>query len=53
VHNLLPYRMQRGANSFDERKADCLSFAVIGFDQWEYDRHEFLNTDEAEKMPPN
>ena len=52
VRNLLVERMQRGGNSFDERKADCLTFCGVGFDQWEYDRHEFLNADEAEEMPP-
>lgn len=51
VRNLLVERMQRGGNSFDERKADCLTFCGVGFDQWEYDRHEFLNADEAEEMP--
>ena len=49
VRNLLMERMQRAANPFDERKADCLTFCGVGFDQWEYDRHEFLNIGEGDE----
>src|SRR5262249_31901412 len=36
-------RMEHGRNPFEKRKQDCLTFCGVGFDQWDYDRHEFLN----------
>ncbi len=43
VQHLLIERMQRGGNPFEERNAACLTFCGVGFDQWDYNRHEFLN----------
>jgi hypothetical protein len=52
VQDLVLERMGHGTNPLDKRKAHCLTFCGVGFDQWEYDRHEFLNVDEAEEMRP-
>lgn len=44
VQNLLLGRMQSAGTSLEEkRKANCLTYAGITYDQWEYDRHEFIN----------
>jgi hypothetical protein len=45
VQKTLLARMQNGGSPFEERKAHCLSFCGIGFDDWDYDSHEFLNVD--------
>jgi hypothetical protein len=39
----LLHRMRTGGSPFEARKASCLTFCGVTFDQWEYDRHEFLN----------
>ena len=43
VQNLLIERMQRAGTPFEERKAACLTFCGVGFDQWDYSHHEFLS----------
>ena len=37
-------RMQSAGTSLEERrKAHCLTYGGITYDQWEYDHHEFIN----------
>jgi hypothetical protein len=50
VQNLLLARMQQGGNPFEKRRADCLAFCGVGFDQWDYERHEFLNVAESQPV---
>ncbi|MCP3446183.1 hypothetical protein [Bradyrhizobium sp. CCGUVB14] len=46
IHKVLLNRMQSGANPLEARASSCLTFSGVNFDQWDYDRHEFLNADE-------
>lgn len=44
IQKLLLGRMQSAGTSLQEkRKANCLTYTGITYDQWEYDRHEFIN----------
>jgi hypothetical protein len=40
---LLVQRMQTAGMPFEKRKANCLTYSGVTYDQWEYDRHELLN----------
>jgi hypothetical protein len=37
-------RMETSINPTDERKANCLGYGGITFDDWKFDRYEFINT---------
>jgi hypothetical protein len=43
IRKLLMDRMQSSANLAEQRSSSCLTFGGVGFDQWDYDRHEFVN----------
>jgi hypothetical protein len=44
VQKLLLNRMRSAGTSLEERRRPhCLMYAGITYDQWEYDRHEFIN----------
>jgi hypothetical protein len=43
VQKLLLQRMQIAGAPLEKRKADCLTYPGVTFDQWDYDRHEYLN----------
>lgn len=43
IRKLLMDRMQTSANLWAERSSNCLTFGGVGFDQWDYERHEFVN----------
>lgn len=45
IHKLLLGRMQSSANLFEKRAFNTLTFGGVSFDQWDYDRHEFVNAD--------
>jgi len=36
-------RLRTGGSPIEERKASCLTFGGIKFDEWEYSSHEFIN----------
>jgi hypothetical protein len=36
-------RMETSVNPTDERKPNCLSYGGITFDDWKFDRYEFIN----------
>jgi hypothetical protein len=41
--DLLLQRMLTAGTPMQERKSHCLTYGGITFDQWHYERHEFLN----------
>ena len=41
--DLLLRRMQTAGSFMEERKPNCLTYCGVTFDQWEYDRQEFIN----------
>jgi hypothetical protein len=43
IRKVLMDRMQSSAKLWEKRSSSCLTFGGIGFDQWDYDRHEFVN----------
>ena len=44
VRKLLLDRMQLAGTSLEEkRKPHCLAYGGVTYDQWDYDRHEFIN----------
>ena len=44
IRKLLLDRMQSAGVSFEEkRKPHCLTYGGVTYDQWDYDRHEFIN----------
>jgi hypothetical protein len=43
VRKLLLQRMQTAGTPFEKRQASCLTYCGVTFDQWDYDRHEYLN----------
>jgi hypothetical protein len=43
IRKLLMDRMQTSANLLAERSSNCLTFGGVSFDQWDYERHEFVN----------
>jgi hypothetical protein len=44
IQNLLVQRMQTaGASLTENRNEHCLTYGGITYDQWDYDRHEFIN----------
>lgn len=43
VQKLLLNRMQSAGMPLEQRRPHCLMYAGITYDQWEYDRHEFIN----------
>jgi len=36
-------RMEAAGTPFEPHHADSLTYCGITFDQWDYDRHEFIN----------
>lgn len=43
IRKLLMDKMKSSANLWEERSANCLTFGGVGFDQWDYNCHEFVN----------
>ncbi|WP_369721926.1 hypothetical protein AB8Z38_34055 [Bradyrhizobium sp. LLZ17] len=43
IRTLLMNRMQSSANLIEKRASNSLTFGGVNFDQWDYDRHEFIN----------
>jgi hypothetical protein len=44
VQKLLLNRMQSAGTSLEEKRSPhCLTYTGITYDQWDYDRHEFIN----------
>jgi hypothetical protein len=42
---LLDRMLVAGASLVEKRKSDCLTYGGVTYDQWDYDRHEFINVE--------
>jgi len=41
--DLILRRMQIAGSHLEERKPNCLTYCGVTFDDWQYDRHQFIN----------